>query len=63
MSNSQQWLISQISWGRIEITTNAKIYQYKDCKVWSGGAREWDWRLTGTHHQPGIQPADIEEIL
>jgi hypothetical protein len=63
MSNFQQSVISHISWGRIEVTTDSKIYQFKDCKVWSGGAKEWDWTLTGTRHQPGIQPADIEEIL
>lgn len=22
-----------------------------------------DWRETGTHHVPGIQPADVEELL
>ena len=36
---------------------------FKDCKVWPGGAREWRWGETGTHHSPGIQPTDIEEIL
>jgi len=35
----------------------------KDFKLWPGGGREWDWRETGTHHVPGIQPADIEELL
>jgi hypothetical protein len=29
----------------------------------SGGAREWDWNETGTSHEPGIQPADVEELL
>lgn len=63
MSNSHQWSISHISWGRIEVTAGGQTYQFKDCKVWSGGAKTWDWRLTGTRHQPGIQPSDIEEIL
>ena len=63
MSNSQETLISHISWGRIKVTTDRQTCHFKDCKVWSGGAKEWDWRLTGTRHQPGIQPADIEEIL
>ena len=31
--------------------------------MWPGGATKWDWNLTGTQHQPGIQPTDIEEIL
>ena len=32
-------------------------------KVFPGGAREWDWRETGTHHVPGIQPADVQELI
>lgn len=35
----------------------------KDFKLWPGGGRAWDWSETGTHHVPGIQPVDIEELL
>lgn len=35
----------------------------KDFKLWPGGGRPWDWGETGTHHVPGIQPADIAELL
>ena len=35
----------------------------KDFKLWPGGGRPWDWRETDTHHVPGIQPADVEELL
>ena len=35
----------------------------KDFKLWPGGGREWDWRETGTRHVPGIQPADVDELL
>lgn len=56
-------LITHLSWGHMEITLNDQPLLFKDCKVWPGGAKEWDWHLTGTRHQPGIQPADIEEIL
>ena len=31
--------------------------------MFPGGAREWDWRETGTHHVPGIQPADVQELI
>jgi hypothetical protein len=30
---------------------------------WPGGGRAWDWSETGTRHRPGIQPADVEELL
>jgi hypothetical protein len=47
----------------MEVTINGRTQTFKDCKVWPGGAKEWDWRETGTRHQPGTQPADIAEIL
>jgi len=56
-------VITHISWGQMEVTANGRAYRVKDCKVWPGGAKAWDWNLTGTRHQPGTQPADIQEIL
>jgi hypothetical protein len=35
----------------------------KDYKLYPGGGREWDWSETGTRHVPGIQVADVEELL
>jgi hypothetical protein len=35
----------------------------RDFKLYPGGGREWDWAETDTHHVPGIQPADVEELL
>lgn len=35
----------------------------KDFKLWPGGGRAWDWRESGTEHVPGIQPADVDELL
>jgi hypothetical protein len=37
--------------------------EFKDAKLWPGGARYWDWKETGTSHKPGIQLADIQELL
>ena len=56
-------LITHVSWGRMEVAANGCVYRFKDCKVWPGGAKTWDWNTTDTRHQPGTQPADIEEIL
>jgi len=36
---------------------------YKDAKLFPGGSREWNWRESGTEHSPGIQPADVQELL
>jgi hypothetical protein len=35
----------------------------RDAKLWPGGGRGWDWNETGTRHHPGIQPADLAELL
>jgi hypothetical protein len=35
----------------------------KDFKLYPGGGREWDWSETGTRHEPGIQPADVQELI
>ncbi|MFW6096573.1 MAG: Mth938-like domain-containing protein [Chloroflexota bacterium] len=58
-----QTTISHISWGRIEVSVDGQTLSFKDCKIWPGGAIEWDWTLTGTHHRPGIQVADLEDVL
>jgi hypothetical protein len=56
-------LITDLAWGQMEVTINGEAQHFKDCKLWPGGAREWRWEETGTHHNPGIQSADIEEVL
>ncbi len=55
--------ITHLSWGRIEVETGSTTVAFKDAKLFPGGAREWDWNETGTQHSPGIQPADVEELL
>ena len=52
--------INELHWGRMAIDG---VGSGKDFKLWPGGGREWDWMETGTHHVPGIQPADVEELL
>ena len=52
--------INELSWGRMAIDG---VGSGKDFKLWPGGGREWDWMETGMHHVPGIQPADVEELL
>ncbi len=53
--------ILRASWGRILVEGSDS--EFKDAKLYPGGAREWDWNETGTRHSPGIQPADVEELL
>jgi hypothetical protein len=52
--------IIHISWGRIDVEG---IGTGRDDKLYPGGGREWDWTETNTQHVPGIQPADVLELL
>ena len=47
-------------WGQVRIDGLGTV---KDAKLYPGGARAWDWRETGTRHRPGIQPADVAELV
>ena len=60
MGQTQSLLITEISWGRMVVEG---VGEGKDFKLWPGGGRAWDWGETGTHHVPGIQPADVQELL
>ena len=53
--------INRLSWGQLEV--EGSDTPYKDAKLFPGGSREWNWSETGTDHTPGIQPADVEELL
>ncbi len=52
--------ITHLSWGHLDVEGPQS---FKDAKLFPGGSREWDWRETGTQHVPGIQPADVQELL
>jgi hypothetical protein len=52
--------IARLAWGQIEVDGHPP---FKDAKIFPGGAREWDWSETGTRHVPGIQPADVQELI
>ncbi len=53
--------ITHLAWGRLQ--TEGPGGAFKDAKLYPGGARAWDWNETGTGLRPGIQPADVEELL
>ena len=60
MEQTQSPLITKLSWGRMAVEG---VGGGKDFKLWPGGGRAWDWRETGIRHVPGIQPADVQELL
>lgn len=53
--------VTSDAWGSIEVEDTER--SYRDAKLWPGGSRDWDWNETGTRHAPGIQPADVAELL
>lgn len=62
MSNSERSpRITDLAWGRTEV--EGADSSYKDAKLWPGGSRAWDWNETGTEHVPGVQPADVRELV
>lgn len=63
MNTSRIPLIAHFSWGHIEVVVGEQTHRFKDCKLWPEGAAAWDWNESGTHHSPGIQPADVMSIL
>lgn len=52
--------IVRIEWGVVEVDG---LGVFRDVKLYPGGGRAWDWRETDTHHVPGIQPSDVEELV
>ena len=52
--------IIRVSWGRMQVEG---LGAGKDFKLYPGGGRVWDWAETGTRHSPGIQPADVDELV
>ncbi|MFD5144505.1 MTH938/NDUFAF3 family protein [Streptomyces sp. NPDC058401] len=67
MSNLMAWtpparspLVTHLSWGRMEVEGLAAG---KDFVLYPGGGRPWDWGEHGTRHEPGIQPADVTQLL
>lgn len=54
--------VTSLSWGHIALDSE-KLPEAKDCKLYPGGGRAWDWNETGTRHEPGIQQSDVEELV
>jgi hypothetical protein len=51
--------ITHLEWGRVD----ADGQRFRDVKLYPGVATGWDWRVTGMRHQPGVQVADVQELV
>lgn len=54
-------LILSHDWGHLKIEDLQS--DFKDAKLYPGGARPWNWRESGTRHDPGILPDDVEDLI
>ncbi len=63
MNEEEMPLITGLGWGRMEVTLGGESMSFRDCTVWPGGVADWNWKDTGTGHQPGIQPADLDKVF
>ncbi|GHJ44534.1 hypothetical protein Cs7R123_18760 [Catellatospora sp. TT07R-123] len=52
--------VVSIAWGIVEVEGAGR---FRDVMLYPGGAKEWDWGATGTHHFPGVQPADVADLV
>lgn len=68
-TTAQQPFVTKIAWGEITVQEpNGSLTQYddrtgKDCILLPTGSKPWDWLKTGMHHKPGIQVADVQNLL
>ncbi len=63
MEDASPKIIAQ-RWGVVEVEDPGQgLVTYKDVKLFPGGSVAWDWRETGTRHRPGIQPADVYDLI
>ena len=66
---NNQPTITHLEWGKVQVKHpdgTEILYDSqtaKDCKIFPDGSIGWDWNLTGTRHRPGIQIADVKDIV
>ena len=56
-------IIARARWGRTDVAYQGAITKYRDVIVWPEGSTSWDWTLSNTHHQPGIQIKEIRTLV
>jgi hypothetical protein len=60
VSDAKQRAIRSFRWGEV-IDSDGAVF--KDVRMSPSRSEAWDWRRTGTRHVPGIQVADLEDLL
>lgn len=55
--------IVKINWGSIHINMDGQLSIFRDVKLFPGGAKEWNWKITGTSYNSGILRDDIVDLV
>lgn len=63
MSNLQSPKIKSLEWGKVVVDWNSRQFVFKDVLLAPRACQEWDWSVSDTHHQPGIQIEDVKLLL
>lgn len=53
-------LFTKTSRGELKVAHNGEEHTFKDVVLTPDGATEWNWKLDGTRHEPGITVKAIE---
>ena len=60
-------IIKNIKWGEIVVSQDGKETTYAgritDAVINPNGSQPWDWSITGMHHRPGVQIADVQKFI
>ena len=60
-SSNRSPRIAQVSWGQLQVEGKSEPQR---CKAFPRcGSREWNWRETQNEPRPGIQIADVQQLL
>lgn len=63
LSDRRRPVIRYARWGKITVSYRGKSCIYRDAIIWPEGSEEWNWRLSDTHHSPGIQINEIYDLI
>lgn len=56
--------IERLQRGEIVINIGGDcLVHFRHCIVATTGAGVWNWEMTGTHHDPGVQIADVKTAI
>ena len=52
-----------VEWGKVTVRTPRGEQTFRDAIVRDAESWNWDWRVTDTHHEPGVLPKVVEPYL